>query len=142
MIEIVKFIPQHWKDLDEQDATVGLRKYLTEGHISLAAESPYSYTALDGDRIIGCGGVVEYWPGRGEAWAFLSRNCKREFVQVHKAVKRFFELCPIARIEAIVDLGFPQATRWVEMLGFELEAPRMKKYTPDGHDYALYARVR
>ena len=30
----------------------------------------------------------------------------------------------------------------LDMLGFDCEAPRMRKYTPDGRDAALYARVQ
>jgi len=141
-IEIVKFIPQHWHDIDEQEATAYLNSYLTDAHVERAADSPYAWTAFSGDHIVGCAGVVEYWSGRGEAWALLAKDCRKEFVHIHRAVKRFFDICPITRIEAIVDLSFPQASRWAEMLGFELEAPVMRKYSPDGKDYALYARVK
>ena len=40
-----------------------------------------------------------------------------------------------------VDCEFEQGHRWAKMLGFTMEAERMRAYRPDGGDVALYARV-
>jgi len=56
-------------------------------------------------------------------------------------VKRFLDGCYLHRIEMTVDCDFPQGHRWAKMLGFTMEAERMRGYRPDGGDCALYARL-
>lgn len=141
MIEVVKFTPEHLDRLDEQEATAYLRPYLRPEHVQALAAGQ-SYTALAGERVVACAGVVEHWPGRGEAWAYLDRDCRRHFLAITNAVRRFLDVCPLRRVEAVVDVEFPAGHRWVRALGFALEAPRMAAYRPDGGDCALYARVR
>lgn len=85
---------------------------------------------------------MKYWEGRGEAWAIIDDDCKKEFLTIHNFAKRFFEICPLKRIEATVDAGFSPGHRWVKMLGFKLEAPLLKSYLPNGGDSSLYAKVR
>jgi hypothetical protein len=142
MIEIVKFKAEHWDQIQGQDTTAYLAPLIPKDQAAMLAKSPYSYTLFAGERIVAIAGVMEYWPGRGEAWAELAQTSRKEFLPIHNAVKRFLEVCPFERVEAAVDVNFGAAHRWVSLLGFELEAPVMKKYGVDGHDYSLYARVR
>lgn len=142
MIEIVKFKAQHWHDIDEQEATMHLRVFFTSEQIEKLEDTRYSYTAVSEGRVVACGGVFEYWPGRGEAWMEMAKTCKREFLEIHNAVKRFLDICPLTRIEMTVDSDFDEGHRWARSLGFEMEAERMRKYGPDGKDYALYARIK
>jgi len=75
------------------------------------------------------------------AWAFIGDIGPSTFLQVHRAVKQFLDECYVDRIEMTVDCDFPQGHRWARLLGFEMEAERMRRYTPDGRDCALYARL-
>jgi len=61
-------------------------------------------------------------------------------VPITRAARRFYEVCPLRRIEAEVACEHEQGRRWVEMLGFEREG-RMRSYWA-GKDFDLYARVR
>jgi len=61
---------------------------------------------------------------------------------VHRLVHYVLDNCPLRRVEAYVDFEFEPGHRWARMLGFKLEAPRMKCHRPDGGDSALYARIR
>lgn len=142
MIQVVRFKAEHLSQLMEQEATQYLRAYLTPAHIAALEQSPHSMTGLADGRVVICGGVVEYWPNRGEAWAIIDQNCKEHFTAIHNAVKRFFEVCPLRRIEAAVDIGFEAGHRWMRLLGFELEAPVLRAYRPEGGDCSLYARVK
>jgi RimJ/RimL family protein N-acetyltransferase len=105
------------------------------------AKSPHAYTAFDGDEVIACFGIAEYWPGRGLGWTYLSKNIGRRLVYVTKVCRRIFKECGIKRIEAAVNCDFEQGHRWMKSLGMTLEAVRMKAFSPDGKDCALYARV-
>ena len=128
-------------ELDEQEATQWLRAYVRPEHAA-ALERGMSYTARVDGKIVVCAGVVEHWEGRGEAWAFLAKDSGKHFVAIHRAVKRFLDVCPIKRIEAAVDYEFEPGHEWVTMLDFKIEAQRMRGYFPDGRDATLYARVR
>lgn len=142
MIEVVKFKKAHFQSLDEDQQTAYLNVYFTEAHQEALEAQPYSYTLFSGEKIVACAGLIEYWPGRGEAWAMFNQNCRREFIHAHTVFKRFIKACPVRRIEAAVDVGFKNGHRWMKTLGFTLEAPVMEAYRPDGGDCALYARVK
>lgn len=142
MIELIPFQTEHWQNLDEQEATAYCRDLVTPDQVRNLETQPYSYSIQKNGRVLACAGVIEYWPGRAEAWAMMGNSSRKDFLAIHNAAKRFFEVCPIRRIEAIVELGFEEGHRWAKALGFELEAPCMSKYSVDGRDYAMYARVR
>lgn len=140
MIEVIRYEARHLRELTLQPAQTALRGLVSAEHAA-AVEGPLSFTALSGERPVCCAGVVEYWPGRGEAWAFLAADCRKEFRAVTAAVRRFLEVCPVRRVEAAVDVDFEPGHRWARLLGFTMEAPLMRSYLPDGGDCALYARV-
>lgn len=142
MIEIVSFKYEHLGMMKEQVATMATFPKINEVHGRTLQTSGFSYTMMGGGEVLGCAGVLPYWPGRGEAWTILSGDCGKYFISMHKAVKRFLDICPFKRVEATVDCYFEEGHRWIKMLGFELEAPRMRKYTEDGGDYSLYSRIR
>ena len=141
-IEIIRFTSQHWQDIESQDATAFLKPLLKPEHIALLAGGRYAYTAVSGGRIVCCGGVVESGMGVGEAWTILAKTCRNDFMGIHHAVKRFLDICPLKRVEASVDCEFPAAHRWIKLLGFRMEVPRMENYCLTGNDYALYVRNR
>jgi hypothetical protein len=124
-----------------QQRQQGLEHLLTDDVYSLLASS-HAYTALDGDEILACAGVIEVAPGRAAAWAYISQDVGRRMRGVTRAVKGFLQMSQFRRIEMDVDCEFPQAHRWARMLGFEMECERRRSFTPDGRDCALYAMVR
>lgn len=138
----VKFERAHLDQILEQETMAFLRPHMKEAHIQKMVESPYSYSWIVNDRAVGCGGVIEFWDDRGEAWAVLESGLKTEFLSIHRAVSRFFEMCPLNRIEATVLHSFKEGHRWMKALGFEVEAPLLKSYFPNGADATLYAKVR
>lgn len=118
--------------------------YLSDEDLRLyGSQSKHAYTIFGEDgQVLLCGGVTDCWPGRGMAWAVLNLDCRHHFISIHNMAKRFFEACPIRRIEAAVEVGFEAGHRWVNALGFQLEAARLRSYFPDGRDASLYARVK
>jgi hypothetical protein len=129
--------------LREQPRQKHLAEILDDRQVKVCAAAEYSYTVFSEDgRVMMCGGLVPYWNGRAGAWATFNKDCRREFIGIHRVVERFFKIAPFRRIEAPVDVDFEPGHRWVKALGFTLEAPLMKKFLPNGVDCSLYARVQ
>lgn len=136
------YTPAHLTNLLLQPAQAYLRPHMSNPEYGRALQVPgLAFSCIEGDRVLGCAGLVPFWAGRAEAWAMFAANLNREFIYIHQAAVRFLDSCGIRRVEAHVDAGFGQAQKWVEMLGFEYEGP-LRAYTPDGRDCLRYARVR
>lgn len=141
-MDLIPFQPEHLDRIHEQEATAHLRPLITPVMLRALAAMPHSYTATVEGRIVACGGIIEYWPGRAEAWAVLDATSRKDFLAIHNAARRVLNLDHFRRIEAVVDVGFEAGHRWLRALDFRMEAPRMLQYGVDGNDYSLYARVR
>ena len=94
----------------------------------------------DEDKVIAVAGIVTQWEGRGEVWELLAEDTHDHLLILHRGFLKKFRKCGYRRLEATTKVGFTQASRWMQMLGFEKEAT-MRKYGPEGEDYHLWARV-
>lgn len=143
-MKIVPFRAEHLRQLQVQNAQLKSMSWMPADQAETIEQlgAIEAYTAIEGDRVVGCAGVLELWKGRAAAWAFLAGDLGRKFVPFHRAVKRFLAVAEYSRIEAEVALDFDEGHRWARILGFELENPRMRKYFPDGSDAALYVKVK
>ncbi len=108
---------------------------------ALRLDKQDSWTALEGDTVLACAGVIRAWPGRALAWALIGQEAGAHFVALTRAVRRYMDMIPDRRVEAVTDSNFEQGHRWLRMLGFAHEG-RLRLYTPDGRDVDLYARLR
>lgn len=144
MIVLEKFQAIHFEKMKEEPSVAPLLAHFTPLHAKALEATPYAYTIMDGanGRVLMCAGISEYWAGRGEAWAMLASGLGHSFVPATKMVKRFLEVCPIRRIEAAVVIDHGPGHRWAQLVGFQLEAPLVRAYTPAGEDCSLYARIR
>lgn len=140
-MDVVPFRREHLREMVIQQRQQGMESWLTED-IYDAMEAASSFTGTDGDEVLACAGVFEVTPGRALAWAYISDDVGRRMVYVTRAVRRYLDMSPYRRIEMDVDCEFEAAHRWAELLGFTLEAPRRRFFTPDGRDCALYARIK
>lgn len=139
-MRVEAYRPEHLQSLLLQPAQEFVRPYLSRPEYGKALVMPTSFTALDGDRVLCCAGIIPIWEGRAEAWALMAADLRREFIYIHHAAKRFLNSCGFRRVEAAVDSQFCAAVEWIEMLGFKYEGP-LRGYTPDGRDCIRYARV-
>lgn len=137
---VVPYKAQHLLDLQVQMAQAYSTTYITPEYAK-ALETDFSFTALHDGEPIAVGGVAKVWGHRAIAWALLGEKAKEHFVSIHKAAAQALSLAPYARIEADTPVEFKQGHRWLKMLGFNLEAERMKGHRVDGGDSALYAKV-
>ncbi len=138
---IVAFQPAHLERLLLQPSQALMQPTLADPTYgpSLASAGP-AYSAVDGDAVFACAGLIPQWEGRAVAWALIAAEAGRSMIGIHKAVGRAMRLHAYRRIETAVASDFEQGHRWARMLGFEREG-LMKRYTPDGRDCHLYARV-
>jgi len=132
---IIPFKLEHLQGLALQPAQVG-SQLIAPGQVL-----GHAFTALSEGQPVACAGLYEIWPGRALAWTYLGENVGREFLAVHRAVRRHLEEAPWRRVEAYVESGFTNGHRWVGTLGFKFEG-LLRGFMADGQDMALYARVR
>jgi len=141
-MKIVDFEAKHLMSIKLQDA----QRYEGSCIDQVLADQivgSYAFTALEGDDVVGCGGIAELYTGRGLCWTYISQSAKpRNFLMVHRAVQAAIKNCPIKRLEMTVDCEFSQGHRWANQLGFTLETSRMRHYRPDGGDCAMYVRFQ
>jgi hypothetical protein len=141
-MEIVPYKAEHLEALKLQEAQQDLSGFVTPADAK-ALEQGDAYTAMDGDEVLVCAGVMPIWKGRGMAWAYVSQNAGRRMLALTRAVQRFFEVAQYDRIEAAVEENFKAGHRWARLLGFKCETPEpMAKFLPNGSAARLYARVK
>jgi hypothetical protein len=141
-VVIVPFSVEHLRAIRLQAAQAGVLETVGDVEAAYIEASDYAFTAMDGDDVVACAGILKLWEGRGHAWALLSGSIGHRFVRVHRAVKRAIEISGYRRIEMDVDASHAEAIKWAGMLGFYNETPDgMRGYTTDGRLYYRFARV-
>lgn len=140
-MRIVPFEPWHLRKLTLQEAQAWMGPMLRADYGESLKNGGPCFTALDGDDVLACSGVLRMWDNRDQAWALMSEHAGRQFVAIYRAIRRFLDMHDARRVEATVDAGFEAGHRLMRLLGFEREG-LMRAYLPDGRDCDLYARVR
>lgn len=134
--------PAHILAIDLQPAQAGIAGALTREYAEkLCTLTRVGWTIVDGDVVLGCGGIVEIWENRAQAWTLISSALLRRFRPAHRMVRAVLDDAPWRRIEMDVDAAHTAGIAWAEHLGFVNEGVR-RKYTVDGRDVILFARVK
>jgi hypothetical protein len=104
-----------------------------------------SYTAMIGDLIIGCAGVMLMWQGVGTCWVVLTKEAERYPVWFTRTIKRNLEdiirAFKIHRLEAAVFADNKRNRKWIRTLGFKREARVVRGYTSTKQDIIRYERI-
>lgn len=140
-MRVVDFEPEHLLMITPQESQRRMVSALTRDHAQLLAQNP-AQSLVDGPYVLMCGGFTEYWQGRALAWTMLDVLAAGHMLAATRAAVAFLDQYGPKRVEMTVDVDFGPGHRWALMLGFELEAPRMRAFHPDGSDSSLYARIR
>lgn len=140
-MRVVDYKPEHLLMVTPQVSQWRMREAITPDHARSLAQFP-AQSLVDGDYVLMCGGLVDYWNGRALAWSVLDALAATHMMAATRAALAFLEEYAPKRVEMAVDVEFGPGHRWAQMLGFELEAPRMRAYHADGSDASLYARIR
>lgn len=140
MYKVVPFRQQHLAWLESVGSAETIQGWkLTKEECDLL-ERMDSWTGVwDGEPIV-CAGLIRHWPGRSQAWAFMSKNAGRHMMWITKRVAEHLAKVQ-GRIEMTVRMDFVPGQRWAKMLGFEVESPCMAHYGPEGESHIGYARV-
>lgn len=104
----------------------------------LLADCGVASTLIIDDEIIMCGGVVEQWQGRHVLWAMLSDKAGKYLYRATKFGRRLMETRD-GRVEAIVRSDYPQAHRWVQLMGMKWHHHE-ERFLPGGIDADIYVR--
>lgn len=106
-------------------------------------EGWYSHTLFDDGAPIAIVGAHPREPHRAIAWAYFRLGLQPGHMPIAvRWGRRWLRGLPYQRVEAEVLRDYAPGRRLVELLGFEVEAERLRKAGPDGADHALYAYVR
>lgn len=104
-----------------------------------------AFTAIDGERVIGCGGVARLWGRVGEAWTLFGAEIAEHPVWLHRTVRTMLrdimDGMDLDRLQVNVLADSERNCRWVKRLGFRFEG-LMERFGPNGEDYARYAMIR
>jgi len=140
-VQIVRFKTEHAEYLLEQAGNKPLLGVFTEEVMAYTESLDHAYTGLlDGEPVL-CAGLVKKNDHCAEAWTILHQNKRDKFILIFNALKRFLQIAPYRRVEALIKCDFNNGHRWAKALGFKLEASRMYAYNADGSDSALYSRI-
>lgn len=106
----------------------------------------YAKAGIVNGEVIGVGGIVMFYPGRGEAWAVLSEKVNNFKVEVLLCIKKILEQGVIdtgaKRLECSVREDFPKSRAMIEFLGFKCDTPEpLQFYCPDGASVRLYSKI-
>jgi len=138
---VIPFEASHLRLMNVQPSQQEILQRVTDEFLS-QLENTNAYTVVLDGVIVCCAGVIEYYKGRGEAWSYLGADLGSNMVPVYRAIKKYIDTIDVRRVEMTVDVDFEPGHRFAKLLGFELEAPRMKAYDINGRDKALYARIK
>lgn len=129
-----------------------LRQHPTQHHIGAELDDRHyvggllageSWTALDGERVLGCSGLVPAGDGRQYAWTLLAHDIGRAgMVFATKSIIRMLNM-QSGKIETFVDASHVEALRWIVILGFSRESDDvLTGWFSDGADAILFSRGR
>lgn len=139
-MNVVSFHMEHLRQLRLQPAQMqcmdAISDEIIEQHERLEA-----YTVMVGSEVIAVAGLMEFWPGRSMGWSYIGVNAGPYMFGLTRRVREYLASSPVKRIECYVDPDFEAGMRWAHVLGFDLDAPRLRAFLPDGRDQALFSRV-
>lgn len=141
MVHIEPFRPEHLLALRLQATQATAQALMTLDHGRQIAEcTGLAHTAMLDGEPIAAAGIIELWPGRAYAWAYIGEQAQWHWKTVHRAVGAALNGARWRRVEMAVDVRDPGAKRWAAHLGFTFEGVA-RKWTTDGRDVELWARV-
>ncbi len=137
---VVPFRRWHYEWLSDSNPTADGGFFTPVDSILAQLEGANSWTGVYEGSPVACGGTLQHWVGRHQAWMYMGKNTAPYMVLITKAV-----LAQLAKVEGRIELtvrsDFPQGQRWARMLGFEVESPRLVKFGPQGEDHIGFVRV-
>src|SRR5512135_915288 len=99
---------------------------------------------VEGDKFMGCGGVIQKWPGVGELWLNVTEEMRKRPLILVRIVKDMVARMQMHghyhRLQMQVAVDDERNIEFAKFLGFELEGI-MRRNGPDRKDHALFAKI-
>lgn len=127
-------------NLELQPSQAAMRERMTPQYCRDLLAGGDSYCATVAGNPVACIGLIHYWETRKYVWAFLAPSAGQHMLTLTRAVRRWLKYHGAGRLETAVDCRNDMDIRWAELLGFTREGV-MRKWTPEGLDVFLYARI-
>lgn len=137
----VPFKQEHVRQIAAQESQRYLAPFI-EGVDLSGLENKWSHTFLREGRAIACFGATVIGPSNGEVWAYFDEAVGPHLLRITREARRLILASDFRRLQAVIFAKSEEGHRWVRALGFELEAPRLRRYFTSGEDAALYGWVR
>ena len=147
MISVVTFKPEHMADIEKADIDSGVLEFIgdIDSRAVAYANSGPAITMLKKNTVLALGGIVQFWPGVGEAWMMVSPEGRKRGLALYRVMERFlnmgFDQYGFHRIQASVVNGYMEAHKVVLRLGFIPEG-MMVQYGPNKENYVRYVKLR
>lgn len=142
---MLTYIPCHKEHIYQIDMPPGL-EYEKESFIkatySKIVDTDFSLSAWEGHVCVGAAGLMQIYPHRAVAWTMLGWRTGPYMREITRKVKFILDTYPAQRIEMLVNYEYEAGHRWAKMLGFAVEAPRMRGSGVLGQDETLYVRIK
>lgn len=142
MFRAEPFHEDHGNKLLEEPMNKGLLSDCFDGYLTALRVQTVSRTFFVNDEIVCVAGITHMWAGRGYLWMILSENIKKYPVQTYRGLRSYLKSLPYNRVEMDVPVKTEFDDRRARFMGFKLECPFARSYSPSGEDRALYAWVR
>ena len=147
--KITHFHPKHLWLINLRDHEKKYFDYIPNYETYLAKITIHNaaYTGFYFGKPVVSFGLLNMFPGVAEAWLIPSKELNNIKVALpfHRATKAFFDnafhLFNLRRIECTVDVTNKDALKWIETMLFTKDGIK-QKFGPDGHDYAMYSRLK
>ena len=134
-IEHLKLIkPQPGSDVDKAHFLNPGFEYMVRDHFAISGWL--------GPKCLMAAGIVGLYKHRAVAWALVGADAGPYLRQLTNKVRDALDISPYQRIEMLVDYQFDAGHRWAKMLGFEVEAEKMRMSGFYGNDETMYVRIK
>ena len=141
----IPMVPSHLHYMSITESQLPFAKAVSmDTMLEMQARLGLAVTALVHGKPVAMFGCIVLWTGVAEIWSIISDDARRYPKQLTIVAKSFSDIVAqslsLHRLQLTVRSDEPRALRWAEYLGFEIEG-LMKKYSPDGADTYILARV-
>ena len=141
----IPMVPSHLHYMSITESQLPFAKAVSmDAMLEMQARLGLAVTALVHGKPVAMFGCIILWTGVAEMWSIISDDARRYPKQLTLVAKGFSDIVAqslsLHRLQLTVRSDEPRALRWAEYLGFEIEG-LMKKYSPDGADTYILARV-
>lgn len=136
----VRLIKTTGEDLLQLAERAGVERHdqLNEENAGKVEMFPHTFSVIDVfGRVWAILGVIEYEPGKHEAWMLVDPEAGIHMLTITRLIKQGLKEHPAKEIEAYVELNFDRGHRFAGMLGFKVKAPGIA-HNREGRTYAQY----